>query len=150
MISDVRINTTEVDKKLAKLKTSLSFQHKLGQQILKWYFGEFSNIFAREGEYKGHERWKDLQPKTWDWKGKKGYTKILQNTRTLFSSYTQFVLPTEENKIFFGSQLEYAAVHNYGYPPKNIPAREHLFVTPQMETELAGLINLWTQQEINQ
>jgi len=69
-----------------------------------------------------------------------GIDKPLVDTGTLMRSVTAGgrgkVEEMTDTSITLGSNLIYAGVHNYGYPPKNIPQRQFLGISDEMETEI--------------
>ena len=44
------------------------------------------------------------------------------------------------NGVAIGNRIVYQAVHNFGYPPRNIPQREYLMVQPE---DLQGINDLF-------
>lgn len=53
---------------------------------------------------------------------------ILRKTNTLFNSIYNEPIP---NGAAIGTRDPKQAVHNFGYPPRNIPQRKYLFVKPE-------------------
>jgi phage virion morphogenesis protein len=78
------------------------------------------------------DSWKDLAQKTMDYyagKGLLGSRSILVGEGTLRDSITSEV-QSGAWSVLVGETMEYAAVHQFGWPKKNIPARPSLGVSP--------------------
>lgn len=80
------------------------------------------NAFARQGP-----GWKPLKPETKKQRQRLGKAgKILQRDGNLASSVSAQI---EGSTVFIGSNLEYAGVHQFGFPRRKIPKREFLIVS---------------------
>ena len=60
-----------------------------------------------------------------------------QNKATAGSAHVEEMTGTS---LEWGTNLNYAAVHQYGYPPRNIPARPFLGINDQMSNDIAELV----------
>jgi phage virion morphogenesis protein len=91
---------------------------------IKGWRGVVDQNFRDEKDQSG-TRWDPLQA---DRRGKrhKGTHKLLQDTGRLRMS-TGFKNTTDEAVVF--NDCKYAAAHNYGYPKRNLPARQFLYVS---------------------
>jgi len=72
---------------------------------------------------------------------------ILRNTQRLFSSINYQV---KGNKVEVGSNVEYSAVHNYGYKEKNIPKRTFLGMGEQNKKDVNKLVKLYIEDLSNE
>ena len=68
---------------------------------------------------------------------------LLQLENNLLESI-QFLLSGKEVEI--GSNLVYAAVHQFGF--KGIKAREYLGLSPDNDEEIAETLNIWVDQQL--
>ena len=81
--------------------------------------------------------WPKLKPGTIRGRRKGGAgAKALRDTDILYNSMTGgggrgVIRILKPGKVVVGSNLEYAAVHNYGYPAGNIPARTYCGHRPE-------------------
>ena len=101
-------------------------------------------------------------------RAKKGQDQILLDTGVLRSSMTgQAVLSTGRDKVKakasaasahvevttptsleWGTNLVYAGVHQYGYPPRNIPARPFLGINKEMTDDIADLVGTYIERRL--
>jgi len=106
----------------------------------------FMEQFRSEGE----PSWKPLQPETIARRRKgrgRGQPKILQDTGRLRRSYTSSVAPNsihdlQHYKLTVGSNLVYAAFHQFGFPPRNIPERP-LIIRPRDISTIQLIFQRW-------
>lgn len=87
----------------------------------------------------GGQKWEKLKPETLKnrRKGKRSGVKILQDTGTLRNTLSSKVFSNEAH-IF--SNLKYAAAHNFGYAPKNIPQRKFLWIYKKRQETMIKII----------
>lgn len=72
---------------------------------------------------------------------------ILRNTQRLFSSINYQV---KGNKVEVGSNVEYSAVHNYGYEKRKIPKRAFLGLSNQNNKDVDNLVKLYIEDLSNE
>jgi len=82
------------------------------------------------------EPWTPLKEKTIKYKARKD--KILTESGSLADTLNYQL---NGNELLFGSNLEYAATHQFGRENANIPAREFLGLSNDDEKEILGLIS---------
>jgi phage gpG-like protein len=110
--------------------------------------------FSSQGR-RGGGSWKGL---THEWTIEKaalgGDPRILHFRGPLRRSVTKRrtkgqVLIITQNRMVFGTSIEYGAAHQFGYPPRNIPRRPFLKVLPGDRTAMRNilrdhLMSAWT------
>jgi phage virion morphogenesis protein len=67
---------------------------------------------------------------------------ILRNTQRLFGSINYQV---KGNNVEVGSNVEYSAVHNYGYEKRKIPKRTFLGMGEQNKKDVDNLVKLYME-----
>jgi len=122
-----------------KIPELLNALPKEKEQILR-KAGAFLEGAIKQKITEGDPSWPPLKPETIK---RKGSSKPLINTGKLRASITHKV---EDDKalvgIFSGEALNYAAVHEFGAPRKNIPERSYLRKTfDEKKDEIERLID---------
>jgi len=98
--------------------------------------------FQEQGQRGGRQQWADLKDETWERRREgrgRGQGKILTDTGALSRS-AQAGRRHDRRSAEVGTDLEYAATHQFGDPRRNIPARPFLFVTDEDVQEIADTI----------
>lgn len=72
---------------------------------------------------------------------------ILRNTQRLFGSINYQV---KGNNVEVGSNVEYSAVHNYGYEKRKIPKRTFLGMGEQNKKDVDKLVKLYIEDLSNE
>ena len=87
------------------------------------------------------EKWERLKPATIKSRRKgrvSGTPKILQDTRNLYLSLNKYKI--EGKKVTVGTNVNYAAVHQYGSEELNIPSREYLGISDRKRDKYSEII----------
>jgi len=117
----------KIEKKGTTLEPLLSKIKVIGLQSVEENF-----------ESQGRPKWEPLKLQTLKRRAKKGYTGgILQRTATLKKSVTGEI---GKDKVTIGSNLEYAAVHQFGFRKRKIPARPFVKFTKDDINEMEDTI----------
>ena len=94
--------------------------------------------FEEEGR---PERWPPLSPGYALWKAARHPgRKILERTGALRSSIRVGIEPTVPAALVASTDLPYAAAHQFGMPPRNLPPRPFLVLTDEDREEVAQAI----------
>ncbi len=94
--------------------------------------------FEEEGR---PERWPPLSPGYALWKAARyPGRKILERTGALRSSIRVGVEPTAPAALVASTDVPYAAAHQFGVPPRNLPPRPFLVLTDEDREEVAQAI----------
>jgi len=118
----VTIKTKEVQKLFEKLSFNAQNMRPALRKIGGMLERTTENAFNRQGP-----GWKPLKAATKTQKQKAGFSGgILTRRGDLAGSVTSQI---EGNTVFIGSNLEYAGVHQFGFPAKKIPKRPFLIVS---------------------
>ena len=89
------------------------------------------------------KQWQEWSPK---YKKSERGIDILRNTQRLFGSINYQV---KGNKVEVGSNVEYSAVHNYGYEKQNIPKRSFLGISKDNEHNIDNLVTVYIEDLMN-
>ena len=94
--------------------------------------------FEEEGR---PERWPPLSPGYALWKAARyPGRKILERTGALRSSIRVGIEPTAPAALVASTDVPYAAAHQFGVPPRNLPPRPFLVLTDEDREEVAQAI----------
>lgn len=74
-------------------------------------------------------------------------TGLLRTSVTASQSQGHFE-ETTDHSIEWGTNLDYAATHQFGDPRRNIPAREFLGISRDMEQDIEELVGDFVEEEI--
>jgi phage virion morphogenesis protein len=88
-------------------------------------------------------KWPELSP-AYEQRKKKGGG-ILELEGDLRDSLVHLVSGAS---VEVGTNLAYAATHQFGDARRGIPQREFLGLSPEDEQQISGLINVWWQQQL--
>jgi phage virion morphogenesis protein len=128
------INDKELQFQFKKLIDRGTNTRPLMQRLVQQLHHDVDENFEKEGRPK----WRPLQPATLKERARKGYTgKILERTGQLKRSFTEKYTDTEA---IVGTNLKYAAVHQFGSTKKNIPARPFLKVTNEGVSKYTNIV----------
>lgn len=103
---------------------------EIGEFMLETTQQRFDDMQAPDGE-----PWEPLSPTTL--KNKKRTDKILTESGTLADTLNYQL---GNNQLMFGSNMEYAATHQFGREADGIPARPFLGVAPFEKTEILDIL----------
>lgn len=119
----IKVNSTAI-KKLEKLKQradTIPYQ-RIGNLVKR----SVNRNFAVGG-----------RPKKWpERKDNLSHPLLVKSGKLKNSIYVE----ANDDSVSVGSRVAYQAVHNYGYPPRNIPQREYLIVQKSDEREIRKMI----------
>lgn len=144
---EIAIDSKEIDLALSKLSDRMSDLTPVMQNIGEYMRGETDANFAKQRSPDGSP-FKFLNPRYARQKEKrKGIRSILQFTGDLRSSIAYQVEP-DGNGVAIGTNiktpggaLSLGAIHQFGAPKRNIPARPFLGVSKENEIEIAVIID---------
>lgn len=103
-----------------------AFQIFLGGKGYKQIIENFRKELDDNGK-----RWERLKTPR-----KRGGSKVLQDTGRLRSSIKW--RPFGSGDVMLWSNLKYAAAHNFGYPPNNLPPRKFMHVPDEFAKKMAA------------
>jgi phage gpG-like protein len=159
--ASVTIDLTQLDDALAALSGPIDVQPAfkgVRQLLVSATQDNFTNQSTPDGQpwcplKKPRRRKRDLVRGKKRGRAKKGQDRILLDTGLLRTSVTAAGSPFNINvagptSLEWGTSLEYAAVHNYGYPPQNIPQRQYLGINQGLADDIAELVSGAVEREI--
>lgn len=135
---EAKLNSKEVTDTLklyAKEVGDLSPALRISRRML---LNAIDQNFETEGTSSG-EKFKGWSDGYKAWRKKKGKTdsKILHFDGNLRKSISSKITREE---LIIGTPMEYAAAHNFGYAPHNLPQREFMRISEETKNELLGEI----------
>lgn len=136
---ETEINSGEITAALNKAAKEIKNLEPAFKIARKRLLSEIDENFKTEGVSSG-ERFKEWSEKYTKYrtKKKKAKGKILQFEGYLRKSITSKITRKE---LIIGSAKEYAAAHQFGFPPRNLEARPFMRITDEAKKEIAkGII----------
>lgn len=135
---EAKLNSKEVTdtlKRYAKEVGDLNPALRISRRML---LNAIDQNFETEGTSSG-EKFKEWSDGYKAWRKKKGKTdsKILHFDGNLRKSMSSKITREE---LIIGTPKEYAAAHNFGYAPRNLPQREFMRISEEVKNELLGEI----------
>jgi len=118
------------------------------ESLTKSLESNMESQYAQSGQHDGFSRWQALSEDYAEWKKiKYGDLPILTLTGRLRGSLNQSrnsdaVREIEPQKMKYGTKVEYAAAHQYGYAPNNLPPRPYMRIGESQKRMLrSGVAN---------
>jgi phage virion morphogenesis protein len=132
---DIKIDDKELQFQFKKLLDRGVNTRPLMQKLVQQLHFTVDENFEKEGRPR---RWRPLSIKYAAWKRRNRYSpKILEKSGALRRSLTEKYTNTEA---IVGTNVKYAAVHQFGSTKKNIPARPFMKVTPQDISNFTNIV----------
>lgn len=126
----VKWDSRELETRLTGLAGALKDLRPVWPDIHKIFLDFMVQVFAKEGAFGDPpDRWAPLNPQYAAWKHRHYPGRpILQREGTLMASLTQEQAPHHVYRVgpgFMetGTSVAYARAHQWGYPPRHLPAR---------------------------
>lgn len=79
---------------------------------------------------------------------RKGSIRPLIDTGRLLNSIS-YKVSWNASEVRVGTNVIYSAAQNFGYPPRNLPAREYMYITQADANRIAARITAWVNQRIS-
>ncbi len=135
---------TSFDITLNDQRVREGLQHLLTQAIsMEPAFSEIGNLLVHSirqhfdlQQAPDGTPWAPLSPNTST--EKKSVNKILHGENLLLRDKIHF--QTDDRSVEVGTDLDYAATHQFGDPDRNIPARPFLGIGPEDETDIIEIL----------
>jgi phage gpG-like protein len=124
----VQWDASRLEMRLGGLFSGLRDLRPAWGSVHRIFLDFMKRVFAREGQY-GGPVWVPLNPRYAAWKRRRyGDRPILQATGALYRSFTDEQDPAHVYRsgpdfMETGSSVRYARAHQWGYPPRHLPAR---------------------------
>ena len=136
----VELNLSKVENTINNLSTfnMATLLDNVGSLVETQSQDRFESKTDVEGK-----QWQEWSPK---YKKSERGIDILRNTQRLFGSINYQV---KGNKVEVGSNVEYSAVHNYGYEKQNIPKRSFLGISKDNEQDIDNLVAVYIEDLMN-
>jgi phage virion morphogenesis protein len=124
---------THLNKLLTQVADVSPALREIGEHLLESTQDRMSQEISPDGQ-----PWEPLQPDTLANKSKTSQSnKILRGYGTLADTLNYQL---NGDQLMFGSNMEYAATHQFGRDSANIPAREFLGLSDDDETEIIEIL----------
>lgn len=135
---EAKLNNKEVTdtlKRYAKEVGDLNPALRIARRML---LNAIDENFETEGLASG-EKFKEWSESYKAFREKRGKTesKILHFDGNLRKSLSSKIT---RNELIIGTPKEYAAAHNFGYAPRNLPQREFMRISEEVKNEMLGEI----------